>query len=53
VTVEGFVKIVLELIQKENPQLRFIFNKYDKNRDRHLFSLTSLLQKPIIYIYQE
>ena len=26
-TAEGFVKIVLELIQKENPQLRFNFNK--------------------------
>ena len=24
---KGFVKIVLELIQKENPQLRFNFNK--------------------------
>jgi len=24
---EGFVKIVLKLIQKENPQLRFSFNK--------------------------
>ncbi|MBA7514416.1 hypothetical protein ES705_06444 [subsurface metagenome] len=25
-TVEGFTKIVRELIQKENPQLRFSFN---------------------------
>jgi len=26
-TAEEFVKIVLKLVQKENPQLRFNFNK--------------------------